>query len=172
MGVLKINFKSRFWVSLGNISGLLVFMFIPLILNIVIAVIPAGDKIKAIESKIIPGEMLAFCLSLIAPLFLLLLKTHGKSFGIPALRPVFIIAFVLYLSALALTLFAKNEVVDGIDFKSGHRDTFFWLSIVSLSVAVILRFYTDFQEGRYTDYKREIDRQQNDFNQTFRNRIG
>jgi hypothetical protein len=105
---MKLNFRSRFWVSSGEILILLAFTFLPLILNMLVALIPAEDKSSAIESKIVPGEMLAYCLSLIAPLFLFLLKTHGKSFGVPALRPMFIIAFVIYLLAIILTLIAKN----------------------------------------------------------------
>lgn len=170
--MIKINFKNRFWTSCGNISALLIFTFLPLIINLIIAFIPDGNKAAAIESKIVPGEMLAYCLSLIAPLFLLLLKTHGKSFGIPALKPMFIISFALYLLALILTLIAKNGLISGIDLKSGHRDSYFWLSIISLLVAIMLRLYTDFQDGRYADYKRTIDTQQQNFNNSFRNSLG
>jgi hypothetical protein len=167
----RINFNGRFWISGGEILALLTFTFLPLILNLIVALIPAIDKSSAIESKIVPGEILAYCLSLIAPLFLFLLKTHGKSFGVPALKPMFIIAFAIYLLAIILSLIAKNGLIQGIDFKSGHRDSYFWISITALAIAILLRFYTEYQSSRYSDYKTNLDRQQQDFNNSFSNSI-
>jgi hypothetical protein len=171
MGKFKINFKSRFWSSSAEILALLAFTFLPLGLNLIIALIPAIDKTSAIESKIVPGEMLAYCLSLIAPLFLFLLKTHGKSFGVPALKPMFFIAFAIYLLAIILTLIAKNGLIQGIDFRSGHHDSYFWISVVALLIAILLRFYTEFQNSRFSDYRTNLERQQQDLNNSFRNSI-
>ncbi|MCH5685591.1 hypothetical protein LWM68_15820 [Niabella sp. W65] len=171
MSKFKINFKSRFWSSGGEILALLAFTFLPLGLNILIAFIPALDKSVAIESKIVPGEMLAYCLSLIAPLFLFLLKTHGKSFGVPALKPMFIIAFGVYLLAIVLTLIAKNGLISGIDFNGGHHDSYFWISIIALLIAMVLRFYTEFQNSRFSDYRTNLERQQEELNNSFRNSI-
>ena len=168
---IRINFKSRFWTSGGDILALLVFIFLPLILNLIVAIIPAIDKTSAIESKIVPGEMLAYCLGLIAPLFLFLLKTHGKSFGVPALKPMFIIAFAIYLLAIILTLIAKNGLIQGIDLDSGHKDSYLWISVIALSIAILLRFYTEYQNSRYSDYKSNLDRQQREFNNSFSNSI-
>lgn len=167
----NFNFKGRFWTSGGEILLLLVFMFLPLGLNMVIALIPALDITAAIESKIVPGELLAYCLSLIAPLFLFLLKTHGKSFGVPALKPMFIIAFAVYLLAIILTLIAKNGLISGIDFKDGHHDIYFWISIFALLIAMMLRFYTEFQNSRFSDYRKTLEDQQNDLNSSFRKSI-
>ena len=172
MKKIKINFKGRFWISSGEILALLAFTFLPLLLNLIIAVIPAIDKSSAIESKMVPGEMLAYCFSLIAPLFLFLLKTHGKSFGVPALKPMFIIAFCIYLLAIILTLIAKNGLIQGIDFKSGHHDSYLWISLTALTIAILLRFYTEYQNSRYSDYKSNIDKDQQKFNNSFRNSIG
>ncbi|HEV8285201.1 MAG TPA: hypothetical protein VGQ09_12880 [Chitinophagaceae bacterium] len=171
MNFFKINFKSRFWKSSGNIALLLVFTFLPLIVNIIIAAIPSGDRKAAMAEKIVPGEVLAYCLSLIAPLFIFLLKTHGNSFKIPALKPMFIISFIVYFLSLILTLIAKNGLIAGIDLKSGHKDLYFWLSISFLLCAILLRLYTDYQDGRFSDYKQQIDKQQQNFNDLFRNSI-
>lgn len=169
--MFKINFKSRFWNSIGEILALLAFTFLPLGLNLIIALIPAIDKSSAIESKLVPGELLAYCLSLIAPLFLFLLKTHGKSFRVPALKPMFIVAFGIYLLALILTLIAKNGLIQGIDFKSGHQDSYLWISLSALLIAIVLRLYTEFQNSRFSDYRTTLDRQQQDLNNSFRNSI-
>lgn len=169
--MFKINFKSRFWNSIGEILALLAFTFLPLGLNLIIALIPAIDKSSAIESKLVPGELLAYCLSLIAPLFLFLLKTHGKSFRVPALKPMFIVAFGIYLLALILTLIAKNGLIQGIDFKSGHQDSYLWISLIALLIAILLRLYTEFQNSRFSDYRTTLDRQQQDLNNSFRNSI-
>ncbi len=172
MRKIRVNFKNRFWVSGGELLILLAFTFLPLVLNIIVASIPAIDKSSAIESRIVPGEMLAYCLSLIAPLFLFLLKTHGKRFGTPALKPMFIIAFGIYLLAIILTLIAKNGLMQGIDLKSGHRDNYLWISVIALLIAILLRFYTEYQNSRYSDFKSNLDRQQENFNESFSNSIG
>lgn len=171
MGKFKLNFKSRFWVSTGDILAILIFTFLPLGLNLIVALIPAINKVAAAESKIVPGEMLAYCLSLIAPLFLFLLKTHGKSFGVPAFKPMFIIAFAIYLLAIILILIAKNGLIEGIDLNSGHRDSYLRISITALGLAILLRFYTEYQSSRYSDYKTTLDKQQSDFNDSFRNSL-
>lgn len=166
-----MNFKNRFWESCVKILFLLVFTFLPLAVNIVIAIIPAENKIFALTDKIVPGEMLAYCLSLIAPLFLFLLDTHGNGFKIPALKPMFIISFIVYFFSLILALIAKNDLIAGIDLKSGHQDLYLWLSVSFLLCAIFLRLYTDFQNSRYSDYKQTRDQQQQDFNTSFRNSI-
>lgn len=168
---LKFNFKGRFWSSGGKILALLVFTFLPLGLNMLIALIPAIDKSSAIESKIVPGEILAYCLSFIAPLFLLLLETHGKSFALPALKPMFLAAFAIYLLAIILTLIAKNGLVQGIDFEGGHHDAYLWISVVALCIAILLRFYTEFQNSRYSDYRSNLDHQQKQLDNLFRKSI-
>jgi hypothetical protein len=169
--MFKINFKSRFWTSIGEIFALLAFTFLPLGINFIIALIPAIDKSSAIESKLVPGELLAYCLSLIAPLFLFLLKSHGKSFRVPALKPMFIVAFGIYLLALILTLIAKNGLIQGIDFKSGHQDSYLWISLTALLIAILLRFYTEFQNSRFAEYRTTLERQQQNLDNSFRNSI-
>lgn len=169
---LKINFKNRFWGSCGKVGLLLIFIFLPLLFNIVLAVIPAEDKMVALTEKIIPGEMIAYCIGLIAPLFVLLLKTHGNSFKIPALKPMFIIAFSIYFLTIIISLIAKNKLINGIDLKPGHTDLYFWVSILFVVCAIFLRIYTDFQDSRYSDFKKTLDKQQQEFTNTFRNSLG
>jgi hypothetical protein len=170
--MFKIDFKSRFWSSTGKVILLLVFTFVPLAANIIIAVIPAEDKILALSQKLIPGELLAYCLSLIAPLFILFLRTHGEGFKIPWLNFVFIISLFVYGLALVLSLIAKNSWISGIDMKPGHRDFYFWLSIISLAIAIFLRFFSVYHESRFSDYNQTRAQQQSNFNQSLKNIIG
>lgn len=172
MEKVKLFFKHRFWNSFKKVLLLLAFTFIPLILNIVISAIAVNDFSSTIAEKILPGEMLAYCLGLIAPLFLFLLKTHGDGFKIPALTPIFVVSLIIYITALILTFIAKNKLIAGIDSKAGHKDLYFWLSVFSLVMAILLRIYTDYQDSRYVDYKKLIDNQQQSFNNTFRNSLG
>lgn len=164
----NINFNGRLWTSGGEILTLLAFTFLPLGLNLLIALIPAIDKSAAIESKIVPGELLAYCLSLIAPLFLFLLKTHGKSFKVSALKPMFLTAFAIYLLAIILTLIAKNGLIPGIDFKSGHKDSYLWISVFALFISIFLRFYTEFQSSLFSDFRTTLEQQQKESDDAFR----
>jgi len=164
-------FEGRFWSSTEKMFLILVFMFIPLFLNLFVAWVAPNDKTDLISSKIVPGEMLAYCLSLIAPLFFLLLKTHGLSFQIPAIKTVFVTAFVLYFVALTLTLIAKNKLIPGIDFDGGHKDLYYTVSLTALAIAILLRFFTEYQDSRLFDYKASQDRQQRAADDTFRRSI-
>lgn len=85
---------------------------------------------------------------------------------------MFLIAFGVYLLALILTLIAKNGLIKGIDLESGHSDSYLWISVTCLLIAVLLRFYTEFQNSRYSDYKSNLERQQQDLNNSLRNSIG
>jgi len=165
----------RIWHAWGKVNLLLFFTFLPLLVNIVVAIliafIQSGDWIAALSSKIIPGEMLAYCLSLIAPLFLFFLKTNGSAFRIPWIDGTFVIALFTYLLTMFLMLIAKNGYIKGIDLKSGHRDAYFWLAIVVLVFAITLRIYTTYQESRFVDFKQNENKQQKNFNEDFQKRI-
>lgn len=170
--MFKIDFKNKFWDSTEKLILLLVFMFLPLAVNIIISVIPADDKLLAVSEKLIPGEMLAYCLSLIAPLFLLFLKTHGEGYKFPWLSIVFILSILVYFLALILTLVAKNSWAPGIDMNSGHRDLYFWLSITSVGIAIFLRFYAVHQDSRFSDYSKTREKDQEDFNNKLKKMLG
>lgn len=167
----EINVKNRFFDSCGKLLLLLIFTFLPLFINIFIAIITADDKGSAFAQKIVPGEMLAYCLSLISPLFLLFLKTHGERFRVPALKFIFMVSFLLYISAFFLTIIAKNNFINGINYKPGTGDFYFWTSIAFLFCAILLRLYTDFQDSRYSDFKGNLDKSQQEFNYSLKERI-
>lgn len=161
----------RFWKSCKKTLMLLFFMFLPLMLNMGIAILSSNDIVKSIMSKIIPGEMLAYCLGLISPLFLLLIKTHGNNFKIPSLQFIFIFGLTTYISALLLTIIAKNRLILGIDNENGHRDIYFITALISLIFAIGLRLFTEYHDSRYSDYKSNLTNQQNDLNQAFQSRL-
>jgi amino acid permease len=164
-------FEGRFWSSTEKVFLILVFMFTPLLLNLLVAYVTPSDKTDVISSKIVPGEMLAYCLSLIAPLFFLILKTHGIGFKIPVIKSVFVTAFLLYFAALILTLIAKNELIPGIDFNGGHKDLYFIVSLTALALAILLRFFTEYHDSRLFDYKASQAQQQRAADDAFRNSI-
>ncbi|HEY0740843.1 MAG TPA: hypothetical protein VGD40_05240 [Chryseosolibacter sp.] len=167
---VHVFLEGRFWSSTEKMFLILVFMFIPLLLNLLVAYVTPNET-DVISSKIVPGEMLAYCLSLIAPLFFLLLKTHGLAFKIPAIKTVFVTAFLLYFSALTLTLIAKNKLIEGIDLNGGHKDLYLIVSLVALAIAILLRFFTEYHDSRLFDYKASQDRQQRAADDTFRRSI-
>lgn len=171
LSTIKEFFKTRFWKSCGEVTLLSAFTFLPLILNIAIATIPAENKAEAFASKIIPGEILAYCLSFIAPLFILLLKTHGNNYKLPFINIIFFFSIGIYALTLVLTLIAKNHLISGIDLKSDHRDLYFWLAIIFLISTIILRIYTAYHNSGYSDYQKVREKDQNNFNNTFRNSI-
>src|SRR5436309_3136731 len=89
-GVLGKSFQEVMWLTL--------IALFPLIINITIAGIVANDFIEPIKSKILPGEMLSYCLSFLAPSLYLLTRTQGSGYKLPLLHGFSIITLLLYVA--------------------------------------------------------------------------
>lgn len=153
--------------SFLELAFLLLLTFFPLVLNGVIAVIPATDKYAAFTSVLVPGELLAFCFGLITPLAFFLHKSHGSNHKVSGLRFVMSVAFVTYVTALVLNIIARQNLIQGIDFKSGHDDLFMWIAVCLLGVAILLRYYTFYQDSRLHQFNVNRDSEQASANSEF-----
>lgn len=165
--VLRSRVVGTFW----DLFWLLFFTFLPLLVNVLYSLIPAIDKASAFESMLVPSEILAYCLSITAPLFLFFGKTHGKGFNAPWIVPIFYAALLVYLLAIVLTLNAKNGFISSVDLKNKHHDSYLSASLIMLMLAIFFRFYTEYQKSRYIDYSAERSQQQQRFNNSYSQRI-
>ncbi|PZR18182.1 MAG: hypothetical protein DI539_16810 [Flavobacterium psychrophilum] len=165
-----INFSALFG-HMAEVIWLTFFAFIPLIINITIAWIISKDISDAAKSKIIPGEILSYCLSFIAPSMYLFVKTNGTNYKLPLLKIFSIVTFTLYFLIALLLLIVKNKWVEGIDSEKHNFDLYFQLSIGFLIGTILLRIYSTYH-GNYSNWSSTRKQQQEDFNMRISNRIG
>lgn len=162
----------RFWESGGKVTLISLFMFLPLLINIIYTSIThLEDPFPAIKQILVPGEMFAYSFSLIAPMFIMYMQTHGTKFSLPGGKPIFIIAFIHYVLTLLIVVAVKNNwhVILPCDPKALGQ--YLWISIIFLGIAIAIRLYVDFHEGRFKDLKVTSEKEQMDFNQGLNDRI-
>ncbi|WP_367914822.1 hypothetical protein [Leadbetterella sp. DM7] len=156
--------------ALGRSSQEVLWMtfiaFIPLILNIIIASLRLNNIPNAFKEKIIPGEILSYCLSFIAPSIYLLVKTQGSGYRLPLVRIFFFSTFFIYACTIALYLIAKNKWVPEINLDKHEFDLYYKLSIVFLTITVLFRIYSIYH-GSYSNWSANRNNQQEDFNDKF-----
>ncbi|RQO65186.1 hypothetical protein DBR43_30495 [Pedobacter sp. KBW06] len=152
--------------STQEVLWMTVIAFIPLILNIIIASIQLDNIPGAFKEKIIPGEMLSYCLSFIAPSIYLLVKTHGTGYKLPLVKLFFMSTFIIYACTIALYLIAKNKWVAEINLEKHEFDLYFKLSMIFLSLTVIFRIYSIYH-GSYSNWTATRNNQQAGFNNKF-----
>ncbi|MBL0057096.1 MAG: hypothetical protein IPP31_13130 [Chitinophagaceae bacterium] len=104
---IKIFFTSIDYPALGKsfmeVFYLTLIALLPLIINITIATLATNDIIEPLKTKIVPGEILAYCLSFLAPSLYLIIKTHGLGYKLPLLHFFSIITFIVYVSSRCYT---------------------------------------------------------------------
>jgi hypothetical protein len=165
----EINFQ-----SLGNSASEVLWMtliaFLPLLLNITIAALSLDDFSLAFNKKVIPGEILSYCLSFIAPSLYLLIKTHGTNYRLPLLKIFSLLTLLIYVSTVTLYLIAKNKLVKSIDLEHHEFDLYFKLSLGFLATTILLRIYSIYH-GAFSNWTSTRKQQQDDFNEQFTARL-
>ncbi|MBB5647647.1 hypothetical protein [Pedobacter cryoconitis] len=162
---LDINFS-----ALGNSFEEVLFMtslaFVPLAINICIAAIPQNSFISAFQEKLIPGEMLSYCSSFMAPSVYLIVKTHGTNYRLPLVKFFFLLTILVYIATVTLYLIAKNKWVSGINLEQHTFDLYFKLSLGFLMTSVFLRIYSIYH-GSFSNWSSVRKNQQENFNASF-----
>ncbi|MDP2386991.1 MAG: hypothetical protein Q8M29_11505 [Bacteroidota bacterium] len=159
------------WKSCKEVLFLTFIALLPLLINITIASLAANQIIEPLKTKIIPGEMLSYCLSFIAPSLYLLTKTHGSGYKLPLLHVFSIVTLLLYVLTIVLYLVAKNNWVAEINMENHGFDLYFKLTLIFLSTSIIFRIYSVYHGKNASNWSANRQRQQLDFNQRFSDSI-
>lgn len=153
--------------SIYEVIYLTLIALLPLIINIIIASLSSNDIIQPLKSKIIPGEMLSYCMSFLAPSLYLLTKTHGSGYRLPLLHFFSITTLLVYISSIVLYLIAKNMWVDKINMEKHQVDLYFRLASIFLITSVIFRIYSVYHGKNASNWTDARNNQQTDFNKKF-----
>lgn len=166
---IEINW-SALWKSTTEVLWLTLFAFLPLVLNICIYWLSGTSLQKSLETKVIPGEILSYCLSFIAPSIYLLIKIHGTNYRLPMVKVFFFITFLVYILTLLLYLIAKNNWVENINLQRHTFDPYYKLAVIFLGITILFRIYSTYH-GSFSNWTEERLQQQRNFNTQFANRI-
>jgi hypothetical protein len=169
--IINLFDYERLLTSCQEVIWLTVFAFGPLILNILIISLSTHDFPTAFRSKIIPGEMISYSFSFIAPLLYLIVKTHGEDYKLPLIKTIFIITLFIYVAITLILIVAKNQLLPDIDFKSEHRDLFFSLSLIFLGSTILLRLYSIYHNGNFSKHIYSKDKGEKSFTAKIKKRI-
>jgi len=162
------------WKSLGNSFAEVLWMtliaFSPLFINILIAASSTNDLRGAFIDKIIPGEMLSYCMSFLAPSLYLLVKTHGSGYTVPLFKYFSISTYFIYVCTVVLYLAAKNNWVTDVDMQHHPFGIFFKLSLTFLAISVLFRIFSIYHGG-FSNWTAERKQQQETFNKSLAERL-
>ena len=168
---IKTFFTSIDYSALGKsiieVFFLTSISLLPLIINIIIASISANDIIAPLKTSIIPGEILSYCLSFLAPSLYLLIKTHGSGYRLPLIHFFSITTFLVYILSMVLYIIAKNKWVQAINMENHKVDLYFRLTLIFLATSIILRIYSVYHGKNASIWSDTRNRQQSDFNKNF-----
>lgn len=150
-----------------EVLWLTLIAFLPLMINIVIVWINKDSFSEAAKEKILPGEMLAYSLSFIAPSLYLIVKLQGTQYKLPHLHAFSFITTGIYALILTLYLIAKNKWDETINNKQHEIDLYFKLTLIFLAITILLRVYAIYHRANSINWTNRRNQQQEDFNSRF-----
>jgi hypothetical protein len=153
--------------STQEVLFLTLIAIFPLIINIILACIIDNSIREPIRRSLIPGEILSYCLSFLAPSLYLLIKTHGSGYKLPFIHFFSIITFSVYVLSMVLYLIAKNGWVEAINMENHDTDLYFLLALIFLIVSILFRVYSVYHGLNASKWSELRKKQQSEFNEGF-----
>lgn len=160
--------KDLFWNSTKEVFWLSFIAFLPLLVSLIYQFLKLGTVNLAISKVIHPSEILAFCLSFLAPSIFFIKKTHGKSYKIPFLDFFFFSTLGMYILAFLFIFIIKNEVDK--DFIQ-NLDYYIVYSLIFLLITIIYRTYSTYHQSNSSDFVKDKKKDEKNFSETFKNMI-
>lgn len=161
--VLKKSCQEVLWLT--------VLALLPLIINVIIAGLESNNFIEPLKTKILPGEILSYCMSFLAPSLYLLTKTQGSDYKLPQLHSYSLITLLIYGSTLVLYLITKNKWLKNINLEPHEFDLYFKLTISFLAITILFRIYAVYHGRNFSTWALRRERQQKTFNEEFANSL-
>ncbi len=171
---IKIFFKDIDYLTLGKstkeVLWLTSFAFFPILFNLAIASIQQGF-VGSMKHNLIPGEILTFCLSFLAPTLYLLVKTHGLGYKLPFLHTISIISIFIYVLSILLYVIAKHGWSKEINMEKHQNDPYLSLSLIFLFISILFRLYSVYHNSCVSTYAANRANQQEEVNSQYSKHI-
>jgi hypothetical protein len=156
-----------FMKSIKEVLTLTAIALFPLFIRFIIETISSNSLILSLKLSLVPGEMLAYCLSFLAPSLYLLLKTHGSGYKLPFIHFFSITTFAVYVLSMVLYLIAKNGWVKAINMESQGTGLYFYFALIFFITSIIYRVYSIYHGINASKWAEMRSKQQQDFNKNF-----
>lgn len=153
--------------SCGEVFWLTAIAFFPLIISIIYQFIKISSFQNALQT-IHPSELIAFCLSFLAPSIFFIKKTHGRGYKLPFLDIFFFTTFFLYILALFFIFMIKNNIDPDIIKNLNTQKDYLIYSGIFLFITIVFRSYSVYHTSKSSDYLNRKKEEQNSFNKTFK----
>ena len=153
--------------SAKEVFSLTLIALFPLVINIIITSIGVNNIKEPLRHVIVPGEMLSYCLSFLAPSLYLLIKTHGSDYRLPFIHIFSFVTLGIYISSMFLYVIAKNGWVKAINMENHDTGLYFVLALLFLLVSILFRIYSVYHginSSKWSDLRKK---QQSNFNENF-----
>jgi len=155
------------WKSIKEVLSLTLIALFPLIINIFITSVGANEIKEPLRHVIVPGEMLSYCLSFLAPSLYLLIKTHGSGYRLPFIHFFSFITLGIYILSMFLYLIAKNGWVKAVNMENHDTDLYFILALLFLLISILFRVYSVYHGINSSKWSELRKSQQSNFNEIF-----
>lgn len=154
--------------SITEVFWLSFIAFLPLVISLVYQSLKLSNFDLAVSTVVHPSEILAFCLSFLAPSIIFIKKSHGKSYKLPFLDFFFFSTFGMYIIAILFVVFIKNNI-DPVVIE--NLDKYIYYTLIFLLITVIYRIFSTYHQSKSSDFVKDKKNDEQNFNESFKNLI-
>lgn len=160
--------RDLLWNSTKEVFWLSFIAFLPLLISLIYQFLKLQTFNLAISKVIHPSEILAFCLSFLAPSIIFLKKSHGKAYKLPFLDLFFYSTFGMYILAFLFVFIIKNDVDKQV---IDNLDSYIVYALLFLLITIVYRIYSTYHQSNSSDFVKDKKNEEEEFNQTFKKMI-
>lgn len=164
---LNINYD-LIWNSATDVFWLSVIAFLPIVLSLIYQWFKHDNLNKAVLEIIHPSEILAFCLSFLAPSIFFLKKMIGKEYKLPNKNFFFFSTFIMYVITIFFVIVIKNKIdLEVINTLNKYIE----YALIFLLITIIYRIYSSYHQSKSTNFFEYKKNEESDFNSNFKKMI-
>lgn len=156
--------------SISEVFWLTLFALAPLILSLSYESIKTSIS-DAIALKLTSSEVLAYCVSFLAPSIFFIKKTHGKSINLPFLDFYLFLTVLMYGAGLCYVFVLKNNIDPKVVQNVTANQMYLWVSLSFLVITITFRIYSIYHSNKPSDFIRSKVEEQKDFNNEFKDTL-
>jgi len=153
--------------SVSEVFWLTLFALAPLMLSLSYESIKTSIS-AAVALKLTSSEILAYCVSFLAPSIFFIKKTHGKSIKLPFLDFYLFLTVLMYGAGLCYVFVLKNNIDPKVVQNVTTNQIYLWVSLSFLVITIIFRIYSIYHSNKPSDYISSQAKDQKDFNSEFK----
>lgn len=154
--LLRKNFK--------DIIVLIILMFLPIILSFIYFKI-----IDKTDLFVTNKELLAYCMSLLAPSILFIFNTHGITYKLPWKDLIIPTIFCTYIILFVFNFLITNNINN--DFNVKVEENLTYSVFIVLILIILIRVYVGYHSSKSVSFIEKKKEDQMSFNDSFKQKL-